>query len=131
MKVNEYAKQYFLYAKGWYKTSNNHWEDLKKIYSTNHFINKNTYKNDILNKLTQCAFECILEENRSKSLNMLQEFVFKLSPISFENEIFNKKLNYTDRLLKECLSIMRNSIIENLYPEVDCNFNILPKNKEL
>ena len=83
MKINKYGKQYFLYAKGWYKKSDNIWDDLKKLYASNHKLSIDCIENEsILNKLTQCAFECIIEESHSRSntIDRFQNFVYDLLP---------------------------------------------------
>jgi len=81
MQINEYAKQFFLYAKGWYKKSEDPWEDLKKLREI-HFLTADgkEEKDLILNKITQCAIECILDRPRHRALTESQELLTKLSP---------------------------------------------------
>lgn len=126
MNVNEYAKQFFLYSKGWYECSNNIWDDLKKLYDI-HYCDGS--KADILNKAMTCAFETILDKKRDRSLGMMIEFVEKLSPNYYIRKLDEEALpyNYEDELLKLCIGIMRFAEIDNLEPEVDCNFDVLPK----
>jgi len=131
MLVTEYAKQFFLYAKGWYEVSEDPWEDLKKLRSIHYLTIDGKEERDlILNKITQCTIECILEKPRGRSLIEIQELLGKLSPSYYlRNIVYGPakfiEYNYENELLKECLKIMRFANIDNLNPEIDCRFDIL------
>ena len=130
MVVNEYAKQFFLYAKGWYQSSGDIWEDLKKIRGVSYLTVEGEEEQDlILNKVTQCAIECILEKPRHRALTDFQELLEKLSPTYWVRGVLPTctKYNYETELLNICLSIMRFAQIENIDPEKECKFDILPK----
>jgi len=129
MQVNEYAKHFFLYAKGWYRRSEDPWKDLKKLRGI-HFltVDGKEEKDLILNKITQCAIECILEHPKHRTLTEFQELLTKLSP-NYWLRNFNKPPKpyvYETELLEICLNIMRFSNIENLNPDKDCRFDVLP-----
>jgi len=132
MKVNEYGKQFFLYAKGWYYKSENIWDDLLKLYAMHHFVAEDChYKPEIFHKVTKCALECVMNNSRDRSISLIQKLLEELSPNhwlrGFNNEDYVYK--YEEEVLNLCFSIMSIETIENLNPEKDCDFNVLPKRK--
>ena len=124
MMVNEYAKQFFLYAKGWYQSSGNVWNDLEKLHAVNHLPEAD--RGIIINKITQCAFEVILDNKRNMSLVMMQKFIDELSPSYFLRTLYNEPYDYDNEVIRLCLSIMRFAEIKNLDPNADCLFDVLP-----
>lgn len=129
INVNGCAKQFFLYAKCWYKKSDSVWEDLSKLRAINYFNVEGKEERDlILNKVTQCAIECILENPKHKALREFQKLLEELSPNFWIRAAFptTKKYDYDEALLQVCLSTMRWATVENLDPEKDCRFDILP-----
>ena len=126
-EISKYDKHYFLYAKGWYKKTDL-WEDLKIIQGNYCYIEpKYITKNDIIQKLLDIAVNIMLL-NSNDSKRQIISFINGCNITEFWK--VNAKV-YHEAVALNSLSVMRFTITESLNPEIDCDFNLLPKKGDI
>lgn len=127
----ESDKHYFLYAKYWYMR-NNLWYDLAIIQSEAFLLDfKYITTREIANHLLKIAIDIqIKTQNSSNSWlrDHICRFISELHPDEFWKINEDKgSYNIDEAITKRSLSLIANTIVDNLNPDEDCDFNILPK----
>ena len=125
MKYNSYS-HYYLYAKGWYKKSDDIIDDLKKIYSKIYGIEEKYVEvGHIISLLAKLAYKHIKKEYQ------FFDFIDYLNPNSFANKLYKTEYEFNKNLINACLKIIAFTQIgewEGYLEEAD--ENILPLNKK-
>ncbi len=128
MEVNEYTKHYFLYAKGWYKKTNLI-EDLAQIHANRYYVPSDCITEwDLFSGIFDIVSYLIKGSSKGHEVE-LECFIRDLSPDNYW-KLSDKEYNFIESFLRSALSLMRYKTIDNLDPERDCDYDILPRKEE-
>lgn len=127
MIIKDEDKHYWLYAKGWYETDH-YIKDLFKIHR--HWCGTEFDDNEgvLVWKCKCILFDIMLHGELSKE-DFFHDLLTRLHPSNFWQLSGEKMYSYDEAMIKITLKMMRYIKIDNLQPDIDCDKNILPLNK--
>jgi len=126
--------QVALYAKNWYKRSDNIWDDMRKVLTADGYYGDVMTKEDIITIVSNHCFA--LKDHHSFQIS---EFINSMVPAYtwkfgyyHKDSHFNQaknEYNYFEAVLRYCLSGLVSVKVSDL-PELEADYTILPKRAE-
>jgi hypothetical protein len=129
--------QVALYAKNWYKRSDNIWDDMKKLLTADGYYGDSMVKEDII---TVVSNHCFALDDHSFQIStfinsMIPSYTWKFGYYHKDvHSLFNlnnetNEYDYFEAVLRYCLSGLVCVEIK-LLPELNVDYTILPKKDE-